>query len=433
MTVFFEWDGRPGKHHFEGLWKDPSSKVVVVSAFEYEPTTPRFGAYWQLNLNDKMQTGWWSLEARVDGEYAGSHSFEIVAKPRPEMPPSRTVLSLDELYQRARSASVFIEKLNASGQRFNSGLGFRMGSEGLILTTFHNIDGATSLRVTSAGRAYAVDSLVAWDRRLDFAVLKIPDSGGATLLPPASADSGKIGDRVFGLDSPAEGNLVIGEGNIVGRHSFPSLGERLNVSLSVSYAASGGAVLNEYGEVLGVAQAGGLILPGSWSVISRLGFPLMGSPYNAGTVALPLSALPNPLPTTATSFSELAQRGVVMPPVVENENLMTAGIGRQVVTQFDIPRLEGEQFGFSRREGTADVLLAWNPRKKTQQMISMKIYNFDNRLLSSTKLEKLKLSPKNMKFNVWKITFGQMPTGIYRIDVTLDDVPVWRTFFRLVD
>jgi hypothetical protein len=89
VIVYFEWDGSLGKHHFEGYWKSPEGKTVVISDFDYEAREKRFGAYWSLNLSDGMPVGLWTLEAHVDGEVTGAHSFQIVAAPKPsEVAPS---------------------------------------------------------------------------------------------------------------------------------------------------------------------------------------------------------------------------------------------------------------------------------------------------------------------------------------------------------
>jgi len=35
VLVYFEWEGRPGTHHCEARWKDPSRQVVLVSPIDY--------------------------------------------------------------------------------------------------------------------------------------------------------------------------------------------------------------------------------------------------------------------------------------------------------------------------------------------------------------------------------------------------------------
>ena len=94
VIVYFEWDGPPGTHNFEGYWKNPEGKVVAISDFKFEAKDKRFGGYWTFLLLEQMPTGLWSVEARIDGETAGAHTFQVLATARPAEasgPPPRRV------------------------------------------------------------------------------------------------------------------------------------------------------------------------------------------------------------------------------------------------------------------------------------------------------------------------------------------------------
>src|SRR5262249_35171870 len=41
VIVSFEWEGPLGPHHFEGLWKGPEGKIMLISDFRYEAKGPR--------------------------------------------------------------------------------------------------------------------------------------------------------------------------------------------------------------------------------------------------------------------------------------------------------------------------------------------------------------------------------------------------------
>ena len=75
VIVYFTWEGPTGPHRFEGLWKNPSGKVAMTSDFDYAPDQTRFGGYFKMLLGDTPATGVWTLEARIDGETAGTHNF----------------------------------------------------------------------------------------------------------------------------------------------------------------------------------------------------------------------------------------------------------------------------------------------------------------------------------------------------------------------
>src|SRR5215475_14679404 len=73
VIVYFEWEGPLGPHHFEGLWKSPEGKIVLISDFSYEAKSSHFSGYWTMLLADSTPSGEWGIEARVDGEAAGFH------------------------------------------------------------------------------------------------------------------------------------------------------------------------------------------------------------------------------------------------------------------------------------------------------------------------------------------------------------------------
>lgn len=196
VIVYFDWEGPAGPHKFEAMWKNPEGKVTVITDFSYSPRDTRFGGYFTLLLSDTVQTGIWTMEARIDGEVAGSHAFQILAGERPPgeaAKPVRIALTPAQAYQRAVGGSVFLEKLNASGERLRTGSGFFV-SDDMIVTAFQVIDGASKLRaVLPDGSAMEVTQVMAWNRRQDWAVLKVPEGRG---------EIGARGDELVGHRRP---------------------------------------------------------------------------------------------------------------------------------------------------------------------------------------------------------------------------------------
>ncbi len=153
VIVYFEWEGPIGPHKFEGLWKNPEGNVVMVSDFAYTAAGTQFAGYWTMLLSGSETVGIWTLQARIDGEDAGSYPFQLVTEPGAPSPaptaPVRQPLSPDALYQRALSAIVFVDKYDAAGKMVLRGSGFYL-DDGRVVTAFHNIDGAKFVRLTLA-------------------------------------------------------------------------------------------------------------------------------------------------------------------------------------------------------------------------------------------------------------------------------------------
>src|SRR5882724_2289583 len=57
VTVYFEWEGPMGPHHFEGLWKSPEGKIVLISDFRYDAKAPRFRGSWSMLLSQATPSG----------------------------------------------------------------------------------------------------------------------------------------------------------------------------------------------------------------------------------------------------------------------------------------------------------------------------------------------------------------------------------------
>jgi hypothetical protein len=100
VIVYFEWDGPLGPHHFEGLWKSPEGKIVLISDFRYEAKSPRYSGFWTMLLSEGTPSGEWNLEARIDGEPAGTLSFVITGSPVAHVAPVPRPLSLADLYRK---------------------------------------------------------------------------------------------------------------------------------------------------------------------------------------------------------------------------------------------------------------------------------------------------------------------------------------------
>ena len=434
VIVHFTWEGPTGPHHFEALWKNPEGKVVMISDFDYQPDQPRFAAYFRMLLSETPTTGVWAVEARIDGETAGTHNFQIVMAARPENePPPRRVLSRADLYNLAAAASVLIENIGQNGGRRSVGSGFFI-APGRVLTAFQVVDAAIRLRVVNPeGRLFEVTEVVAWNRRQDWIILKVAVEK-VIPLSRAALGSWAVGDRCYTLDVPAEGNRVLIETYLIGKQSPSGAGERLNISENLNWRAMGSPVLNEYGEVLGLI--GGNVITGAAFIgdpafVSR-SFGALGGTQR-GALAVPLNLVDESTPNN-TTLEALAKSGQFTPPLVGNQNVLNGTLARSVNRKGNPPQPIDEKVEFSRRDGQGVVFITWLPREKRKGIPSLRLYDLNNLLISESKDKKrISLSPEKLSYQAWDLRLGDLSPGIYRIDVLLDADTVWRTFFRVVE
>jgi S1-C subfamily serine protease len=219
VIVYMEWDGPVGNHHIEGFWKNPDGKVVALSDFSYDAKDKRFGAFWPLAISETMLQGTWTLEARVDGQPAGSHSFEILSGAKPaDQAPQKHLLKTSELYDLAVKSSVLIEKLDAGGKPVGTYSGFVL-EPSWVVTAFEAIDGASKVRMTFPdGRRVDASDVSTWNRRQDWAVFVLAsDTTKTDPLKRAPVNTWNIGDNVSILSSSPSGNRVIGSFSISGK------------------------------------------------------------------------------------------------------------------------------------------------------------------------------------------------------------------------
>jgi len=141
VIIYFEWEAPRGTHHCEGTLRGPKGQLAVMSSFDYPATEPRFGGFWTVPLLENTTAGAWTFESHVDGESAGTLSFEIVSAKRPAdlvKEKAEIPLTSAEIYARAVAASVLVEKLDSKGQPFDASSGFFI-DDGLFVTAFRAI------------------------------------------------------------------------------------------------------------------------------------------------------------------------------------------------------------------------------------------------------------------------------------------------------
>jgi S1-C subfamily serine protease len=155
--------------------------------------------------------------------------------------------------------------------QFSQGLGsgFIWDTEGNIVTNNHVVDGATKIQVTFSDGTIVPASVVGTDPYSDLAVIKV-DASADMLNPVTMGDSTqlKVGEIAIAIGNPygLEGTMTVGNVSALGRDLPASLvnqnsGATYSIPLiiqtdaSVNPGNSGGVLVNDQGEVIGVPSA----------------------------------------------------------------------------------------------------------------------------------------------------------------------------------
>lgn len=135
-----------------------------------------------------------------------------------------------------------------------SGTGFAISSDGYVVTSSHVIQGADSILIENkAGLKYKVTEVYR-NTDYDLSILKVEDPafGGFGKLPytfkTAASD---LGEHVYTLGFPRE-DIVFGEGSLSSASGFEGDTTSYQVSIPLNPGNSGGPVLDDKGNIIGV-------------------------------------------------------------------------------------------------------------------------------------------------------------------------------------
>ena len=163
--------------------------------------------------------------------------------------------TFEELAQLA-SSIVMIAVLDGNGELTATGSGIMIGKKGFILTNFHVVKrGAIfAVRIEDDEKVYVTGEVIKYNPQLDLAVLRIDRE----LRPLPVYDGRKKlvrGQRVVAIGSPLGLFNSVSDGIISGFRKIKDV-DMIQFTAPISSGSSGGAVLNMYGEIIGISTAG---------------------------------------------------------------------------------------------------------------------------------------------------------------------------------
>ncbi len=168
---------------------------------------------------------------------------------------ARQELSYEQLAQLASSV-VMIMIHDTKGKPIGSGSGIMIGRDGYILTNNHVASGGRhySVRIEEDEQVYQTDEMIKYNSVLDLAVLRIQRK-----LDPIPIYHGREklvrGQKVVAIGSPLGLFNSVSDGIISGFRVIDGV-DMIQFTAPISHGSSGGAVLNLYGEVIGISTAG---------------------------------------------------------------------------------------------------------------------------------------------------------------------------------
>lgn len=189
---------------------------------------------------------------KVNVRHPGRESCRV---PPLVVPSTREELAFEQLALFASSV-VMIEVLDYEGQVVSGGSGIMVGEAGYILTNHHvaSKGGAFSVHIEEDETVYHTNELIKTHALLDLALIRVSRS----LRPiPIYQDATPLvrGQKVVAIGSPLGLFNSVSNGIISGFRTIDEV-PMIQFTAPTSPGSSGGALLNMYGEVIGISTAG---------------------------------------------------------------------------------------------------------------------------------------------------------------------------------
>jgi hypothetical protein len=169
-------------------------------------------------------------------------------KAQPAHTPVHTTLTPAEIATRALPAVVTMRTEQSLGT------GFVVRPDGWIATNLHVVVGGPQVKVTLRdGRDLDVVEVLNASTNYDLALVRV-EAKGLPTLKLGDSDSMRPGDSVVAIGNPMGLEDTVSNGLVSGRRKDDAGVEFLQVSAPISPGSSGGPIINDRGEVIGIAE-----------------------------------------------------------------------------------------------------------------------------------------------------------------------------------
>lgn len=166
-------------------------------------------------------------------------------------------LSANEIYSNVDPSVAFILISTKSG--YSSGSGFFIDNNGTLVTNYHVIeDGLSGAIQMNDGKTATIDKVLGFDKKLDIAIL----ATSATNTKPVTISKTpvQVGDTVYAIGYPEAFKLGFSSstfttGMVSMNRSIDGY-TYIQSTVDITHGNSGGALINKYGEIVGITTAG---------------------------------------------------------------------------------------------------------------------------------------------------------------------------------
>jgi S1-C subfamily serine protease len=159
-----------------------------------------------------------------------------------------------EIAKKAFGSTVLLVMEDHNGQPLSLGSGFFV-RDGEIASNLHVVEGSAKgyAKLVGDKTKYDIEGVTIADPNYDLVVLKVSNSHSRT-LPLGNSDTVQVGESVYAVGNPQGLEGTFSQG-IVSSIREVGADKLLQITAPISPGSSGGPVLNEKGEVIGISVA----------------------------------------------------------------------------------------------------------------------------------------------------------------------------------
>ena len=165
----------------------------------------------------------------------------------------------EDIYKKVNPSVVSVISTTSEGT--GSGSGVIMSKDGYIITNNHVVDGAQSVSVQLSDDTSLDAEIVGTDEQTDLAVIKVTPTSDLTAAEFGDSDELEPGEYAYAIGSPGGvqfANTITG-GRISAINRDLTVNDRvmtlIQTDASINNGNSGGALINKYGQVVGITSA----------------------------------------------------------------------------------------------------------------------------------------------------------------------------------
>ncbi|MEU0268677.1 trypsin-like peptidase domain-containing protein [Nocardioides sp. NPDC006303] len=200
------------------------------------------------------------------GAYGGAYGGGIVDPYRQSLGTSAATVDSEPATEAESTGVVLINTTVGYGTGQGAGTGLTITGDGIVVTNHHVVEGATSIGVTdpTTGETYAA-TVLGYDDVHDVAVLQLEDASGLSRVA-TDRDAATRGEEVTAVgNAEGQGSLSAADGTVTDPSTAitvdnedgtaAELSDLIQTDADVVSGDSGGALLDEDGEVIGMNVA----------------------------------------------------------------------------------------------------------------------------------------------------------------------------------